>query len=446
MKKILLLGYAPPLFNKGQKTEAANYRTWQFLEPLILDGHRVCLAAVAEKPGQPQPEPDIPAAWQERLEYHQIAFGRPGWVKKLQSIHDRFQPDCVVAVNFYPCLYATRLHTRTPVWMDIYGDMLTIQQAASFRSGSNRGIPTTIQFNQRILEMGDVFSACGGPQGHMLVGELAMAGRLNVQSFGYPFVQVILPGAAPIELEPERRAKRPWLGKMGVSPDDFTVLWCGGYNTWTDIDTLFAALEWAMTANPKIHFVSVGASTYKAPDNVYNRFLERIGRSSFKDRYHMLGWRPWDEIPHYYAESDVGLNIDALHYETIYGTRTRLLEMMAAGLPVVTSLGSELSYQLEEKQAALVFSIGDWACLGENILRLSQNPPLRDLLSQRSLELARGMFSFTSTTETLRSWVKNPKHAPDHVERTLNDQLSELSYHGRAILRQTLRQLTGADK
>jgi hypothetical protein len=43
MSKILLLGYLPPQLYAPIKIEAANYRTAQFLIPLLEDGHQVCL-------------------------------------------------------------------------------------------------------------------------------------------------------------------------------------------------------------------------------------------------------------------------------------------------------------------------------------------------------------------------------------------------------------------
>ena len=90
----------------------------------------------------------------------------------------------------------------------------------------------------------------------------------------------------------------------------------------------------------------------------------------------MLGWRPWSEMATYYRESNVGINIDALHYETIFGTRTRLVEMIASGLPVVTSLGAELSYLLRDAGVALTFEVGDWQMLGQNLAQMAANPAL----------------------------------------------------------------------
>jgi glycosyltransferase involved in cell wall biosynthesis len=331
--------------------------------------------------------------------------------------------------------------------MDIYGDVITIMQAANFHHRTNRGLPTTIKFNWKVLLRGDIFSVCGMPQKHMLVGELAMTGRLNYLTFGYEFVRNILPGAAPLDLDPLARESRNLLGDLNISKDDFVVLWAGGYNTWTDVQTLFNGLEWAIEQNSSIHFVSVGANTYQAKDNTYDQLIELIRKSNHRKHYHMLGWRPWVEIPQYYAESDMGINIDALHYETIYGTRTRLLEMISVGLPVITSLGSELSYILKNQQIAMTFEIQDWKSLGEHILTLSRNPGELDKMAKKSLHYARNDLSFASTMEPLREWVKDPRVAPDReFESNGLLKIKNLEYQGRAIIRQILWKLTGSDK
>ena len=103
--------------------------------------------------------------------------------------------------------------------------------------------------------------------------------------------------------------------KIGLDPKDFVILWCGGYNTWTDIDTLFGGMEWAMANDPNIKYLSVGASTYGTSHNNYERLLSMIQDSPHRNRFFMLGWRPWSELGDLYHESDVGVNIDALHYE-----------------------------------------------------------------------------------------------------------------------------------
>lgn len=444
MSKILLIGYNPPALAGKIKIEAAHYRTWQFLEPLLNVGHHVCLCA--DGLGEDVHLSTLPRAWAENLVYTTVPFGQRGWVRKLQKAHDTFDPDCVVAVNFSHCLYATKLQTEKPIWMDIYGDMLTIAQAAYYRSRSDRGLATSIAFMRRVLQTGDVFSVCGIPQQHMLIGELAMAGRLNHRTFGYEFAHVVLPGTPPTTKTTSRQNDHCILKSHGIRPEDFVVLWCGGYNTWTDVETLFAGLEAAMAKNPQVHYVSVGANTYNAPDNVYTRLLAMIEQSAYRQRFHMLGWRPWTEVADFYRASDVGLNIDALHYETLYGTRTRLVEMIAAGLPVITTLGSELSYLLQEHGAAFTFEIGDWQTLSEQITALAQDQSKCTEIISAANQYANRTLSFCATTTSLQSWVRTPTPAPDKSTLDLQGRFQQMMHHSRTQVRQVLWQFAGMDK
>jgi glycosyltransferase involved in cell wall biosynthesis len=397
---------------------------------------------------------DVPAAWRERLHYHPIAFGANGWARQLQAAHDAFQPDCVVAVNFSHCLYATKLQTSAPIWMEIYGDMLTIMQAFYHRNQSDRGLDTQVAFMAEVLRKGDIFSGCGPAQCHMLVGELAMVGRLNRRTFGYEFTRAILPGspprpaasADPVDRGALARSPRRFLTQHGITDDDFVVLWCGGYNTWTDVDTLFAGLQAAMQANGRLHYVSVGANTYSAPDNVYDRLAKLIATSPFADRYHLLGWRPWSEMADFYRESNVGINIDALHYETIFGTRTRLVEMIAAGLPVVTSLGAELSYLLRDAGVALTFAVGDSAALGEALARLAADAQVTGCMAQAALHYAQHDLSFATTTAPLRAWIAAPAPAPDRQPWGGSDWLRAGEYRARSVLRQVLWRFADSDR
>ncbi|MFZ4661240.1 MAG: glycosyltransferase family 4 protein [Caldilineaceae bacterium] len=445
MSKILLLGYHPPQLVQNIKIEAAHYRTWQFLEPLLEDGHKVCLCAGAR--GETGDPALIPSAWQSQLLYKPVNFGQQGWVAQLQHIHDEFKPDCVVAVNFSHCLYVTKLRTHCPIWMDIYGDMLTIMQAAAFRARSDRGLDTSIGFMRAVAQKGDVFSGCGLPQQHMMVGELAMVGRLNYRTFAYEFVRTVPPGSPPGRPATiPRQQARTLLASHGIKEEDFVVLWCGGYNTWTDVETLYKALTSAMVQAPNLHYVSVGANTYEAPDNVYTHLLRLIDLSPYRERFHMLGWRPWAEIPQFYQESDVGINIDALHYETLYGTRTRLVEMIASGLPVVTSLGAELSYLLRDHNAALTFAVGDWQTMGEQLVRLATDRTLRNIMAKTAYDFATGDLSFANTTSAIRNWVQHPKLAPDKQQQGIELRVRSWEYRIRAAMRQALWRMAAAEQ
>jgi glycosyltransferase involved in cell wall biosynthesis len=435
MSKVLLIGYNPPPLEVGTRIEAAHYRTWQFLEALVADGHRICFCANRARADSSRPV--LPASW-KNVEHKSIPLQRLfGWEKELQRVHDEFDPDCIVAVNFDCALSATKLHTTKPVWMDVYGDYLTIVQVSRYRAGSDRGVRTSIALMRRVLEQGDVYSVCGQPQAHMMVGELAMAGRLNSRSFGYEFTRVVLPGCARTSAtEAHDRLLRPRLAEWGVGADSFVALWCGGYNPWTDVDTLFNGLEYAMARDPNLHYVSLGANSYEGQDNVYSRLLSMVKTSPFSTRYHLLGWRPWGELADYYKESDVGLNIDSLHYETIFGTRTRLVEMLAAGLPIVTSRGCELSQHIADRGAGTVFESKDSVGLGQQLLRFAGDAGVRRQSVRKALDFAGNELSFANTARPLREWVESPRRAPDRGNASVRERVEQLSYQARSLVRQ----------
>jgi glycosyltransferase involved in cell wall biosynthesis len=435
MSKVLLVGYNPPPLEADTKVEAAHYRTWQFLEALVADGHRICFCANSVQSDSPRPV--LPGPWKD-VRYRPLPLQRIlGWEKELQHVHDEFDPDCIVAVNFDCALSATKLRTKSPVWMDVYGDYLTIVQVSRYRAGSDRGVRTSVALMRKVLEQGDVYSVCGRPQAHMMVGELAMAGRLNSRSFGYEFTRVVLPGCPGTTAEaPRDRLLRRRLAERGVACDAFVALWCGGYNPWTDVDTLFGGLEYAMARDSNLHYVSIGANSYEAQDNVYAKLLSMIKTSPFSARFHLLGWRPWGELADYYAESDVGLNIDSLHYETIFGTRTRLVEMLAAGLPVITSRGCELSELVASSGAGTVFESRDSAGLGRQLLRLAHDIGARRESARRALGFARNELSFANTTRPLREWVGRPQRAPDRTNNSVRERVEQLSYQARSVARQ----------
>jgi glycosyltransferase involved in cell wall biosynthesis len=315
--------------------------------------------------------------------------------------------------------------------MDIYGDPIAENQALMFSTRTNRGLYSRIRIDKHVLKYGDVFSTCGIPQKYALIGKLAHLGRLGKDTFGYDFAYEILPG---VELSlPQKNTEQLLRGKI-VQPDDFIVLWCGGYNVWTDVKTLFDGLEYAMQNNHRIKFVSVGGPA--VDDKPYQQFLALINNSCYKDNFKMLGWKPHSEVKSYYQEADVGISIDKYHYETLLGTRTRLTEMMGYNLPVITTLGCELSYILKEYNAAITFPIGDYQKLGEGLIKLADSEELKNQLRINASRLIKEKLSFEMTTKSLRNWVNNPYFAADKINKNyLSDTIEQLRGIGASIKR-----------
>jgi glycosyltransferase involved in cell wall biosynthesis len=437
MGRIFVMGYdLPSVLNVPG--EARHYRTSQFVEPLLADGHQVFLLASS---GESRPVDDHGLG--DDLIYLRADLRRRGWMGRVRKLQEEFRPDGVLAVTFLNSLRAARLDGARPTWMDVYGDRLAesqVWQAARRTARTHRG---SISHTREVLASGDVYSTCGSPQKFAAVGQLGMIGRLNQHTFGYEFVYPILPGAPDAAAPPP---PSPVLRGRHLPHDAFVVLWAGGYNVWTDVDTLFHALERVMGEEPGVHFVSVGGNVGTPEMNdTYAHFQALVRESPFRERYTLIGWVEPTAVPPYYMESDVGVNLDAFHYETLLGTRTRLTEMMRYGLPVVTTLGCELSYIVRKQGLGRTCAIGDADGLGERFLALARDRDGTRRMGERARDYAAGTLSFSHTTAAFREWARDPWHAPDRPRRT-RFFLDELESTGRFIARHALWRLWGLEQ
>jgi glycosyltransferase involved in cell wall biosynthesis len=73
------------------------------------------------------------------------------------------------------------------------------------------------------------------------------------------------------------------------------------------------------------------------------------------------GWVPYDERGAWLAEADLGVSAHLDHAEARYAHRTRILDYLWAGLPVVASRGDALAELVERERLGAVAAPGDVA-------------------------------------------------------------------------------------
>ena len=410
MTKVLILGNNPLPFEKTSYLSALGMRTWQLTKALLDDGHEVCLVCLR-----------VPQAFaDQRLEplikkekpflYYSLDFTTFTNPEIVPQIMENFNPDCLVATNLFPCYQAARLKEEKPFWADLHGHAMAEAQAKAAVDKDDQFLYNYWNQERHVIDKGDVFSCVSGPQLYAVIGELGARGRLNQYTNGYNFAYVIFEGFPEFDFTHQNRSIR---GKE-VAEEDFVILWSGGYNTWTDVDTLFKALEGAMKANPKIKFFSTGGEIKGQDEVTYFHFLELIQNSSHSANFIMKGWVPIEEARSYYFEADVGINIDQDIYEVRLGSKMRIMEWLWAGLPILSTSVCEIIQILEREGACFTLRPGDVAGLQDQLIWMASH---RDEVRQRGhlgREFARHSLSYGRTTEPLRSWVQNPHLAPDH--------------------------------
>ncbi|RKZ25425.1 hypothetical protein DRQ29_06345 [bacterium] len=436
MTRVFFLGTYLPRFQPSAKvTVASDVRTEQIVSALVGAGHEVRLCSATHY-GRTRGRRYLRLRNAQAPQYYEMNYFLSDQLDDLKRLVDDFSPDCVVGVSQWPSRIATSLGLGLPLWCDLWGGAMSEAQAKAYVYKDNSFINHFWGMERPVLERGDVFSTCSTFQEHFLIGELAVMGRLNRASFGYKFAHTIPPGISEEHLEtPRGRVLR---GKV-VEPDDFVILWAGGYNTWTDIETLFAGLEEVFRAHRKARFVSFGGCIQGHDDVTYARFCRLVEGSKFRKNYVLLGWRSRRDVLRAYKESDIGINIDRYHYELVFGTRTRLVSMIAYGLPVITTTGCELSYIIKENGLGLTFEIGDARGLANALLNYAKDLKAnRRHYSTVALQHFKEHYTYTRTCEPLLKWLKKPRRAPDSdcskrpvlVVDSASRQVSQAPDHG----------------
>ncbi|OGL47171.1 MAG: hypothetical protein A2161_14265 [Candidatus Schekmanbacteria bacterium RBG_13_48_7] len=198
-----------------------------------------------------------------------------------------------------------------------------------------------------------------------------------------------------------------------MDEDDFVVLWSGGYNTWTDVDSLYNGLVMAMEENPRIKFVSIGGAIDGHDTMTYERFKNLVEASPYNKNFILLGWVPHEEVHNYYLEANTGLILDAPMYEGLLGCKTRVLEWVRAGLPSMATELCELTTILNKKDLGYTFPIGSPAAIKKLLIYLAEHPKELAETGLRAKKYGFDNFVFEKTTQPLREWTQNPTIAPD---------------------------------
>lgn len=366
------------------------------------------------------------------LEYISVAGDRFHDQAYLQALFDEFNGDAIVGVNTYPASRAVHIETDKPIWCDLNGWIMAEAQTKSYVYRDDLYLSHFWNMERVVIDRADVISTVSQAQAHAAVGELAARGRLGYRTFGYDFVHPIPNAISQISYEHGRRVFRG----TRVPEDAFVVLWAGGYNTWTDVDLLFGALTELMAKHPEAWFVSTGGAISGHDEITFSRFRKRIAESPFVERFHFAGWVPTEDVPSYYFESDLGINVDSHNYETIFGARNRLNDMMKVGLPVLTTTGTEVSAMIEEYELGLTAPTGDPSAFADLLVWAAEHRDDLRGMGEKAREHVTEYLSYVRTTEPLRRWAEAPRRAPDLGRRVKLRKEVDFFRHDISLFRQ----------
>ena len=308
----------------------------------------------------------------------------------------------VIMVSPFPAEAALLARPDLPVWIDMNGMHPAEIQLQAARS--NRGRESMLRIlalENLLLCRGDRFSTPSRRQAAAVMGELYLLGRLGGGSAG----------EVPVSAIPHC-AMSGWEERFDSgNPEPGHIISTGSFNLWFDHETLFRALELAMKSSPAVRFTCTGGSVPLSPEK-YAGFRRMVEGSRFQERFHLRGWVDRGVLEETYSRASAAVYTDIPGGETMLGARTRTLDWIARGIPVICTRGAEISQDIESGNLGIVVPQSDAEALGRALLEVSLSPGVRGGIVRSQKTWCKGPGNMETLFEPLIRWCSHPRKLP----------------------------------
>jgi glycosyltransferase involved in cell wall biosynthesis len=178
----------------------------------------------------------------------------------------------------------------------------------------------------------------------------------------------------------------PYLPELQNRP---IYLWGGGIWSWYDLETLLGAFKLLQDeGHPACLYFLAGKNTsgltaLDAPVQNARDLSDRLGLTGKSVFFHMEPIA-YQDVPAYLEHSIAGVMSNPATVESLGSWRTRLLQTLWAGKPLVASGYDPLTSQMAEAGASLMVEAGDIHGLRDALKRVADDPALRQEMSRGS--------------------------------------------------------------
>jgi GT2 family glycosyltransferase/glycosyltransferase involved in cell wall biosynthesis len=272
------------------------------------------------------------------------------------------------------------------------------------------------------LERGDYFICASERQRHFWLGHLLALGRLTPDLYDADRSLRSLLDVVPFGLpgKPPQQSRSAIKGAIpGIGDGDKVVLWAGGVYNWFDPLTLVDAIDLLAQRRPDVRMMFLGM-THPNPE------VPEMGiRAQLRARSASLGltgrhvffnetWVPYDERQDWLLDADCGVTTHFEHVETTFAFRTRVLDYLWAGLPIVTTDGDTFADLVRQEKLGVVVPAEDPAALADALERVLYDPDFARTCSDR-IATVRDRFTWENVLAPLTAFCRAPRPATDRL-------------------------------
>lgn len=380
-----------PLPTKGQITDGPGFRMWTVLQE-IARLHRVHVLSLYES-------------------YHEGRRGSPA-IAETDGI-------LVEAQSHSPGRIQRRIRELAP-------DVLYLPwNCAFFLGSSNRATPTILDYvGPALLEefasrgrvpvhladlfadsfgCGDLFVTTTVRERFYLIGSMAATGYLSRTDTSAQDPLVAVVRMTP----PSRRVAlptRPPGPSTGLS-----VLLAGAFLPWYDFQLVVDAVDAVPEEVARQLRVTVLGGNPRRPD-VEASVRARLTSGRHADCFRLVGVVPFEDRLTYYAEADVGLALGAASVENELSARTRVVDYLGSGLPLLSPAEDE--YSSEIVAAGGGFRYSSAAELSDRLSGLARDPTPLARARERLGVLLDGPFNASAAARPILEFLDSPRRRP----------------------------------
>jgi glycosyltransferase involved in cell wall biosynthesis len=265
---------------------------------------------------------------------------------------------------------------------------------------------------------GDFFVCASERQRYWWLGQLETAGRINPYTYQQDPSLRGLVDVVPYGLpdEPAQKTRRMVKGVWpGIAADDIVLLWGGGLWPWLDPLTAVKAVAQLRETHPRLKLIFPG-TIHPNPDvqamPVQNEQVYAfVCDNGLLDQTVFFGeWIPYEDWPNILLESDIALSLHHDSVETQLAYRSRMLEYIWAGVPMIATEGDATSELVSRYNLGYVVGYQDVDGVMAAIAAILNGSKEA---FQRSLTAARHDLTWEKAARPLIEFCLNPRRAAD---------------------------------